>query len=157
SASTVESFSSVKTINILLPESSGGSGITPSTWGVVGSGYNNWGAFADAPFYTTNSNGVIVSYVTLVTGEIKFRQNNAWGGDLGDATGDGILDADPDNNIAVTAGDYKITINTNTNEYSIEPFSWGIVGSAYNNWGESPDAKFYYDYTTDNFKVGVRL
>src|SRR5690606_31784423 len=45
SASTVESFSSVKTINILLPEASGGSGIQPSTWGIVGNGYNDWGAF----------------------------------------------------------------------------------------------------------------
>lgn len=158
SSSTVEAYSSVQTINILLPEASnGGTGITPSTWGVVGSGYNNWGAFADGQFYTTATDGVIVSYVTLIDGEIKFRQNNTWGGDLGDATGDGILDADPDNNIAVTAGSYKITINTTTNEYSIEEFSWGVVGSGYNNWGETPDAKFYYDYTTDSFKVGVRL
>ena len=159
-SSTIETFSSVQSINIVMPEASngGGSGITPSTWGVVGSGYNNWGAFADAPFYTTATDGVIVSYVTLLTGEIKFRQNNTWGGDLGDATGDGVLDADPDNNIAVTEGNYKITINTNNNEYSIEPFSWGIVGSGYNNWGNAgPDAKFYYDYTSDSFKVGVRL
>ena len=25
-------------------------------------------------------------------------------------------------------GDYKITINTNDNSYTIEEFSWGIVG-----------------------------
>jgi hypothetical protein len=94
----------------------------------------------------------------LVDGEIKFRENNTWGGDLGDANLDGVLDADPNNNIPVTAGDYKITINTNDMSYTIEAFSWGIVGSGYNDWGNAgPDAKFYYDYTTDTFKVGVKL
>ncbi|MDD7887844.1 SusE domain-containing protein [Flavivirga sp. 57AJ16] len=153
-----ESYSNTQELTVVLPEIvEGGGAFEVASWGIVGSGYNNWGAFADGKFYTTSTPGVIVSYVNLVDGEIKFRENNTWGGDLGDATGDGILDADPDNNIAVTAGDYKITINTNDNSYTIEPFSWGIVGSGYNNWGETPDAKLYYDYTTDTFKVGVRL
>ena len=40
----------------------------------------------------------------------------------------------------------------------IEQYSWGIVGSGYNDWGNAgPDAKFYYDYTTDTFKVSVKL
>ena len=153
------SYTPTQLINVTIPSQSTGSGIEPSTWGVVGSGYNNWGnAGPDGQFYTTPQAGVIVSYVTLVDGEIKFRENNTWGGDLGDATGDGVLDADPDNNIAVTAGNYKITIDTNTNNYTIEEFSWGIVGSGYNDWGNGgPDAKFYYDYTTDTFKVGVKL
>lgn len=153
------SYTPEQTINVTIPSQSTGSGIEPSTWGVVGSGYNNWGGGGpDGQFYTTSQSGVIVSYVTLITGEIKFRENNTWGGDLGDANGDGVLDADPDNNIAVTAGNYKITIDTNTNNYTIEEFSWGIVGSGYNDWGGAgPDAKFYYDYTTDSFKVGVRL
>lgn len=153
------SYTPGQLINITIPSQSTGSGIEPSTWGVVGSGYNNWGGGGpDGQFYTTSQAGVIVSYVTLVDGEIKFRENNTWGGDLGDATGDGVLDADPDNNIAVTAGNYKITIDTNTNNYTIEEFSWGIVGSGYNDWGGAgPDAKFYYDYTTDTFKVGVKL
>ena len=74
-------------INVTIPsQGTGGSGIEPSTWGVVGSGYNNWGAFADGQFYTTSEPGVIVSYVSLITGDIKFRENNEWGGDLGDAT-----------------------------------------------------------------------
>lgn len=156
SASTVESFSSVKTINILLPEASGGSGIQPSTWGIVGNGYNDWGAFADAPFYTTNTNGVLVSYVTLVDGEIKFRENNNWDSNLGDNDANGSLEPGGAN-ILVTAGNYKITLNLNDNTYTMEDFSWGIVGSAYNDWGATPDAKFYYDYTTDNFKVSLRL
>ncbi|WP_338356518.1 SusE domain-containing protein [Yeosuana marina] len=154
----LEVYSPIQALTLYLPEqSTGGGGFAVSSWGVVGSGYNNWGAFADGKFYTTATPGVIVSYVNLVDGEIKFRENNAWGGDLGDANLDGVLDADPDNNIAVTAGDYKITIDTNDMSYTIEEFSWGIVGSGYNDWGATPDAKLYYDYTTDTFKAGVQL
>ena len=154
------SYTPIQIINVTIPsQGTGGSGIEISSWGVVGSGYNNWGSGGpDGVFYTTSEPGVIVSYVSLITGEIKFRENNEWGSDLGDATGDGVLDADPDNNISVTEGDYKITIDTNNNNYTIEEFSWGIVGSGYNDWGGAgPDAKFYYDYTTDTFKVGVKL
>ncbi|SHI37788.1 SusE domain-containing protein [Algibacter luteus] len=152
-------YSPVQELTVVLPEIvEGGGAFEIASWGVVGSGYNSWGAFADGKFYTTAVPGVIVSYVNLVDGEIKFRENNQWGGDLGDANGDGVLDADPDNNIAVTAGDYKITINTNDNSYTIEPFSWGIVGSGYNDWGGAgPDAKLYYDHTTDTFKANVKL
>ncbi|WP_370479956.1 SusE domain-containing protein [Tamlana flava] len=155
----LETFSDIQTLNVVLPEVVvGGGAFEVASWGVVGSGYNNWGGFADGKFYTTGTPGVIVSYVNLVDGEIKFRENNAWGGDLGDANDDGVLDADPDNNIAVTAGDYKITINTNDNSYTIEPFSWGIVGNGYNNWGGAGiDAKLYYDHTTDTFKASVKL
>lgn len=151
-------YSPVQELSVVLPEEIvGGGAFEIASWGVVGSGFNNWGAFADGKFYTTAVPGVIVSYVNLVEGEIKFRENNQWGGDVGDANLDGILDADDGNNIAVTAGDYKITINTNDNSYTIEPFSWGIVGSGYNDWGATPDAKLYYDYTTDTFKAGVQL
>ncbi|WP_372756015.1 SusE domain-containing protein [Mariniflexile sp.] len=152
--------SPIQALSLYLPEQSTSGGLAISSWGIVGSGYNDWGKFADAKFYTTATAGVIVSYVNLLTGEIKFRENNTWGSDLGDANLDGILDSDAENNIPVTAGDYKITINTNDMSYSIEPFSWGIVGSGFNNWGNTPgviDAKFYYDYTTDTFKTSVKL
>lgn len=152
-----ESFSQVQSLNVNIPEiveSSDGFAIT--TWGIVGSGYNNWGAYADSPFYTTGDSDVLVAYATLFDGEIKFRDDNAWALNYGDTGADGILDEGGDN-IAVTAGTYKITFNTNTLAYSIEPFLWGVVGSGYNDWGATPDAKFYYDYTTDTFKVGVKL
>jgi hypothetical protein len=128
-----------------------------SSWGIVGSGYNNWGAFADGSFYTTDQPNIIVAYVTLITGEIKFRENNDWGNNLGDTGADGTLEPGGDN-IAVTAGTYKITIDFNDNTWTSEQFSLGIVGSGYNDWGGAgPDAKFYYDQITNSFKVGVKL
>jgi hypothetical protein len=155
---TTETFSPVQQIKITLLEAAtgGGSGIEPVSWGIVGSGYNNWGAYEDQTFYSTKDADIFVTYATLLDGEIKFRENNDWASDFGDTGADGTLDAGGDN-IAVTAGTYKITMNLNDNTYTIEPFAWGVVGSGYNNWGATPDAKFYYDYVTDTFKVGVRL
>lgn len=155
--STTLMYTPKQVINVTLLEAiSGGSGIEVSQWGVVGSGYNNWGAFADAPFYTTAQANVFVSYVTLVAGEIKFRANNDWGTNFGDTGANGTLEAGGDN-ITVTPGTYKITLDLNNNTYTKELFSWGIVGSGYNNWGATPDAKFTYDYVTNTFKVGVKL
>ena len=154
----VQSTSELMPLNIsVLEEADSGSGIELSPWGVVGSGANDWGATPDLPFYTTTENNVIVFYVNLVDGEIKFRQNNTWGGDYGDANNDGILDQDADNNIPVTAGSYKITINWNDNSYTLEPYSWGIVGSATPNGWDGPDAQLMYDYTTDTWKAAIQL
>jgi hypothetical protein len=127
-----------------------------TTWGVVGSGYNNWGAFPDAPFFTTSTANVLVSYVTLLDGEIKFRENNDWTNNYGDDGADGTLESGGAN-IAVTAGTYKITFNTNAKTYSIEEYYWGIVGSAYNNWGETPDFRFTYDDATNQWRAIVKL
>ncbi len=156
-AVSTESEVAALTIAVVEKSSDSSSGIEISSWGVVGSGYNDWGAFEDAPFYTTDTDGVYVAYVNLLDGEIKFRENNEWTNDFGDTDADGTLDAGGDN-IAVTAGDYKITMNLNDNTYTMEEYSWGVVGSGYNDWGAAgPDAKFFYDYTTDTFKVGVEL
>ena len=153
----LESFSPIQSLTVVLPEIVSGPNIQVSTWGIVGSGYNNWGAFADAPFYTTDQTDVFVAYVALKDGEIKFRENNDWTNNFGDDGADGTLDAGGAN-IATTTGNYKIVLNLNNNTYTIEQFSWGVVGSAWNDWGNGgPDAKFLYDYTTDTFKLGVKL
>ena len=137
-----------------------------TNWGVVGSGYNNWGADKlDAPFYTTADPNVLVSYVTLVTGEIKFRTNNSWDLNYGDTGLDGVLDAGGDN-IPVTAGTYKITFNTSALTYTIEPYSWGIVGDATpigwpaGNPGDAgyvPDQQLKYDSYSDTWRTVIAL
>ncbi len=125
-------------------------------WGVVGSGYNDWGATPDAPFYTTSEPNVIVSYVTLIDGEIKFRTNNAWDLNYGDDGADGTLDQNGAN-IAVTAGTYKITIDTSALTYSMEEYSWGIVGDATTNGWDGPDMPMAYDSYSDTWKAVVTL
>jgi len=125
-------------------------------WGIVGSGFNNWGQFPDAPFFTSKTPNVIVAYVTLKDGEIKFREDNKWDNNYGDDGGDGTLEKGGAN-IPVTAGTYKVTFNTLNNTYTIVPYSWGVVGSAYNNWGATPDFNFTYDDTSDQWRALVQL
>ena len=127
-----------------------------TTWGVVGSAANDWGATPDLPFYTTNQAGVLVAYVTLIDGDIKFRENNEWTLNYGDTGNDGTLEINGDN-ITVSGGIYKILMNLNDLTYTIEPFTLGLAGSAFNNWGATPDAPFIYDPTSDQWRLIVAL
>lgn len=133
-----------------------------TAWGVVGSATpGSWGSspttpIKDIPFWTTSTAGVYVAYGTVRTGEIKFRTNNAWTLNYGGPGMSGTLVKDGPN-IAITAGTYKFTVNTNTLAYTIEPYSWGIVGSgALNGWA-APDAKVYYNSYADDWRAVVTL
>jgi hypothetical protein len=132
-----------------------------TTWGIVGSGYNNWGATLDAPFFTTDVQGVIVAYVNLIDGEIKFRENNDWASSYGSddaSTTNGVTSGSLSGaNIAVTGGSYKVTMDLNNLTFSMENFSIGIVGGAYNNWGATPDFMLEYDQYSDVFRGLVTL
>ena len=126
--------------------------IKPSEWGVVGSATPNGWDGPDISFWN-GENGTLVAYATLTTGEIKFRKGNKWdGNDWGDKNKDGVLDKDGGNNIPVTAGTYKITWNLSNNTYTIETYSWGIVGDL-NNWGNTgiPDIKMTYKGSTNSW------
>lgn len=125
-------------------------------WGVVGSAANDWGATPDLPFFATSTAGILVAYVTLIDGEIKFREDSLWTNNYGDTGVDGTLDAGGDN-IAVTAGSYKILMNLTDLTYTIESFSIGIVGSAFNDWGATPDFSLTYDSYSDQFRGIVKL
>lgn len=117
-------------------------------WGLVGSATpNSW----DGPDtklaydYTTDTFKTVVQ---LVDGDVKVRMNDTWGGDYGDANADGILDQDSDNNMAVTAGYYLVTVDFKTLEYSIvETEIWGAVGSATPNSWDGPDTKLIPDFS----------
>ncbi len=128
-----------------------------SPWGVVGSAYNDWGATPDAPFYKIQGQpNVYVAYVTLKDGEWKIRKDNDWTVNYGDDGGDGTLEAGGAN-IPATAGTYKIVFDEANLTYTIEKYTWGIVGSAYNDWGATPDAPLEYDPYTDTWRTQVKL
>ncbi|MAD97185.1 MAG: hypothetical protein CMB99_07670 [Flavobacteriaceae bacterium] len=128
-----------------------------TTWGVVGSAANNWGATPDLPFWKTDVDGVLAAYVNLIDGEIKFRENNDWANNYGSNSSTGGALVAGGGNIAVTAGSYKIVMDLNQLTYTIEPFSLGIVGSGYNNWGATPDFMLEYDQYSDVFRGMVTL
>jgi hypothetical protein len=127
--------------------------------GVVGSATaGGWGNenIPDLPFYTTAIADEYVAYVTLGDGEIKFRKDNLWTENFGDTGADGTLEANGDN-IAVSAGTYKITVNMANMSYTIEPYMWGLVGSATpSGWG-APDVMLHYNSFSDDWRTVITL
>jgi hypothetical protein len=121
------------------------------SWGVIGSGTaNGWDSDFDLTYdsYTDTFKAV----ATLSDGEIKFRMNDDWAVNYGDSGADGVLDAGGDN-IAVSAGNYLITLNLNDLTYSVEAIDiWGIIGSATANGWDS-DTDMLYD--VNNKDAGI--
>ena len=123
--------------------------IKASEWGVVGSATPNGWNGPDIKMWNS-TDGNLVSYATLSAGEIKFRKNNDWGVNLGGSNG---TLSSGGSNIAVTAGTYKITINVSKNTYSIETYSWGIIGSGARGWGDNDDVAMTYEGSTNSWVV----
>lgn len=132
--------------------------IEPTEWGIVGHATPNGWDGPDLPFWKnpTNSNERI-AYVALKDGEIKFRKNNAWAENYGDDGKNGSLE-NGGANIPVTAGIYKIVWNINENTYTIEKYSWSIIGDGAKGWGDNDDILLEYDGPTNTWKAtGVTL
>ena len=123
--------------------------IKASEWGVVGSATPNGWNGPDIKMWNS-TDGNLVAYATLSAGEIKFRKNNDWGVNLGGSNG--ILSSGG-SNIAVTAGTYKITVNVSKNTYTIETYSWGIIGSGARGWGDNDDVAMTYEGSTNSWVV----
>ncbi len=127
--------------------------------GVVGSATpGGWGNenIPDLKFYTTATTDVYVAYVTLRNGEIKFRNNNDWAENWGDDGNDGTLDS-YGANIPVSAGTYKIEVNFSSMTYTMEAYSWGLVGSATPNQWNGPDLMLHYNSYQDDWRAVVTL
>ena len=123
--------------------------IKASEWGVVGSATPNGWNGPDIKMWNS-TDGNLVAYATLSAGKIKFRKNNDWGVNLGGSNG---TLSSGGSNIAVTAGTYKITINVSKNTYTIETYSWGIIGSGARGWGDNDDVAMTYEGSTNSWVV----
>jgi hypothetical protein len=107
---------------------------------IVGEGAGGWPTGApgeiDANQMAT-TDGVIytLSGLTLTTGPIKFRQDNAWTINWGGTTfpaGTGVAGS-PDN-IPAVAGTYDVTFNRTTLEYSFTVPTIAVVGDGAGGW-----------------------
>jgi hypothetical protein len=88
-------------------------------YGIVGSGYNDWGnAGPDFSFTPLSNNIWVAEIVTLVNGLVKFRVNQDWSTNFGDTGADGTLDAGGAD-IPVTAGNYRIILNLTDSTYQL--------------------------------------
>jgi hypothetical protein len=125
-------------------------------WGVVGSATpNGWGDGPDTQFYKSEEAGIYVAYITMVEGEWKIRKDNDWAVNYGSS--DGVNLVDGGDNIATTAGTYKITFDEINLTYKIETYSWGLVGSATPNGWDGPDFPLDYDSCSDTWRAVVKL
>lgn len=128
-----------------------------TTWGIVGSAANDWGATPDLPLFKTDVDGVLNAYVNLKDGEWKFRENNDWGNNFGSDSSTGGTLTSGGGNMTVTAGSYKIVLDLNNSSYTIESFSLGMVGGATANGWDGPDMMMKYDQYSDVFRTIVTL
>jgi len=88
---------------------------TLTSWGIIGSataattGGDGWVSDADMTYDATSKTWKIT--MPLAAGEIKFRANNAWAINYGDAGADGSLDFNSTNIAVAAAGTYVITLD----------------------------------------------
>lgn len=124
-------------------------------WGVVGDATPNGWDGPDVPFTKTDEDNVFVTYIELDDGEIKFRKNNDFGaGDFGGADGTLVEGGD---NIEVSEGRFKITIDLDALTYEMKEHSMGIVGDATPNGWDGPDVPMEFDPETNTFHKTVEL
>ena len=142
-------------VNLIATAYSGVLDLT-TPWGVVGSATpNGWGDGPDTPFYKTDEAGVYVAYITMTDGEWKIRKDNDWAVNYG--SGDGVNLEQDGPNIPVDAGMYKILFDEVNLTYSIEAFTWGLVGSATPGGWDGPDLALAYDACSDVWRAIVDL
>lgn len=95
---------------------------TTSNWGLVGDATANSWDGPDMEMYKTADNNYAL-YAALTSGEMKFRFNEDWGNNYGDDNADGSLEPGGTNIAITTPGTYFITLDLNTNTYTITPFT----------------------------------
>jgi len=122
-------------------------------WGLVGSATKNGWDGPDMPMAYDAFSNTWKGVVTLKAGEIKFRFNNDWGLNYGDNDANGSLE-NGGANIAVTAGNYLVTLDLIALAYTIKPINiWGIVGSGAPNGWDGPNVRFTPDFSKDGVWV----
>ena len=116
------------------------------SWGLVGSATPNQWNGPDLMLHYNSYQDDWRAVVTLGEGEVKFRFNNDWGLNYGDDGADGSMEANGAN-ISVSSGHYLVSMNLNTQSYSMEQIDvWGLVGSATVNGWDGPNDKFMPDF-----------
>lgn len=109
-----------------------------SSIGIIGSATpGGWGT--ETPM-RDNGDGTYSIILGLISGEAKFRANNAWDVNWGATDFPAGVGTQNGPNIPVTAGLYLITFNWKTGEYTFAPTTVGIIGDATpGGWGADTD------------------
>jgi hypothetical protein len=118
-----------------------------TAWVYVPGAYQGWNPSTADSLVSETGNGVYVGVIHFTPNNFGFKVtpvknwNTAWG----DAGSGRISTSGGDFN-AGAAGSQQITINLNTNTYSMLPLAWAIIGDATpGGWGSDTFMKFVND------------
>ncbi len=109
----------------------------------------------DQKIESPNGDGVYSGFVKIDAAQpftlLDPDSNTSYGG------AGNTLEVDGAGITASTTGWYKLTVNTNDMSYAIEPYFFGLVGSATPNALDAPDQKMDYDPATDTWYITIDL
>lgn len=122
--------------------------------------YQGWDPPTAQALKSATSNGIYIGYINFTTAnsEFKITPMKNWDHSYGTNNNiDIIYDGGSNNLKAVNAGSQKLTVNTNTNKFTLAPYSWGVIGSATPNGWSDPDTDLVWNSTTEKWEVTVAL
>ncbi|MFA8433186.1 MAG: SusE domain-containing protein [Marinifilaceae bacterium] len=124
--------------------------------------YQGWDpANENTVIYSLKSDGVYEGFVNLDNGdgtnvEFKFTDGPSWDVNWGDTGADNTLDPSGDNIILTDPGFYRVEVDVNELTYTLEKYSWGIIGSATPNGWDS-DVDFSFDADENALTATMKL
>ena len=94
--------------------------------------YQGWDPTTAEALSSATSNGVYVGYINFTTPNSEFKLTTArnWDNSYGTTGVNTLVYNGGDNLVAPNTGYHKITADTNALTYTLEAYSWGIIGSA---------------------------
>lgn len=125
-----------------------------------GSTYSNWSPGSSPQIKSTvNAPDALEGYVYMANSTNKWKVSTQadWNGtNYGDDNNTGVLDPNASNNIASSAGYYKINVDAATLKYTAVATIWGVIGDATPD-GWNDETPLAYDPTTDMWRGGVHM
>ncbi|HKL31464.1 MAG TPA: RagB/SusD family nutrient uptake outer membrane protein [Tangfeifania sp.] len=126
----------------------------------VASGYSegDWAPDAAPQLASINADDIYEGYIYFANdnSEYKFTEGPNWDVNWGDDGADGTLEENGANLIAPTAGVYRIIVNLNDMNYTVQKTDWGLIGDATpGGWDADTDMEF--DSETKEWKMIVEL
>ncbi|MCQ4140027.1 MULTISPECIES: SusE domain-containing protein [unclassified Chryseobacterium] len=121
--------------------------------------YQGWDPPTAQALKSATSNGIYIGYINFTSpnSEFKITPMKNWDHSYGSNNNVDLIYDGGGNLKAVNAGSQKLTVNTNTNKFTLAPYSWAVIGSATPNGWNDPDTDLVWNSTTEKWEVTVVL
>lgn len=115
--------------------------------------YQGWNPTTAEALRSATSNGVYIGYINFTDPNSEFKITTArnWDNSYGSAGGNSIVYNGGGNLVAPNTGYQKLTVNTTALTFSLEAYSWGVVGSATGSWDNDTDLT--WNSTTQKWEI----